>query len=75
MVEAKRQKANDAQQQGARPLTDEEKRFVDHWCLGMRGVDQALFVKYLSDAVHKLVSEALQRENKSGLVKPDGGKL
>ena len=59
-----------------RPLTPEETRFVDGWCKGMRGIDQAMLIFNISKAVERLLAESEQRrQNKAGIVGPDGSKL
>lgn len=74
VVEKKRQKAEQQIPKGARQITPEEQRFIDSWCIGMRPVDQALYVLNLARVVQKLAAEAQERQ-KSGLVKPDGSKI
>ena len=80
IVEKKRAKAADkaaAQANGQpqpRRLTQEEQQFVDQWCVGMRPIDQAMYILSLAKTVQKLAAEAYNRQ-RSGLVKPDGSKI
>ena len=78
IVEKKRQKAQQQHPQAmqGRPLTPQEKAFVDQWCLGMRGVDQAMFILQLHEVVHNMAQRLTAQDKKaSGIVAPDGSKL
>lgn len=78
LVDLKRQKQQQNAQKklppGARELSKEERSFVEHWCVHMRGIDRAMYMFQLAKLVNKL-AKAEQNRQSGGLVKPDGSNL
>lgn len=74
IAQAKRDKAQAKQQPKPRPLNDDERHFVESYCVHMRPIEQAMFIYGMSKTLDELVKDKLEQK-KSGLVKPDGSKL